>query len=94
MKAVLEQLSQCPVRTRLSLTGTLVVARDIAHAKLDERIKSGLVRNTAGPALTLLFPTPDLAVPSHAAAAPLPHPATLPTQLLLLPPHFRACPTT
>ena len=34
-------LSKFPVTTRLSLTGTLVVARDIAHAKLLERIKSG-----------------------------------------------------
>ncbi len=30
-----------PIRTRLSLTGTLVVARDIAHAKLKERIEKG-----------------------------------------------------
>ena len=34
-------LSQYPVKTRLSLTGTIVVARDIAHAKLLDRIKSG-----------------------------------------------------
>ncbi|GLC57035.1 hypothetical protein PLESTB_001175600 [Pleodorina starrii] len=41
MKAILQQLSAHPVRTRLSLTGTLVVARDIAHAKLQERLASG-----------------------------------------------------
>jgi len=34
-------LSQYPIRTRLSLTGTIVVARDIAHAKLLERIQKG-----------------------------------------------------
>ena len=34
-------LSQYPIRTRLSLTGTIVVARDIAHAKLLERIQRG-----------------------------------------------------
>jgi fumarate hydratase class I len=34
-------LSQCPVKTRLALTGTIVVARDIAHAKLKERIDAG-----------------------------------------------------
>jgi fumarate hydratase, class I len=34
-------LSQFPIRTRLSLTGTIVVARDIAHAKLLERIQKG-----------------------------------------------------
>jgi hypothetical protein len=34
MSEIRAQLSQYPVRTRLSLTGTLVVARDIAHAKL------------------------------------------------------------
>jgi fumarate hydratase class I len=41
MKDVLADLSQYPVRTRLSLTGTLLVARDIAHAKLKERIEKG-----------------------------------------------------
>jgi fumarate hydratase class I len=35
------QLSAYPVKTRLSLTGTLVVARDIAHAKLKERLDAG-----------------------------------------------------
>lgn len=34
-------LSQYPIKTRLALSGTLVVARDIAHAKLLERIESG-----------------------------------------------------
>ena len=41
MKEVLAQLSEFPIKTRLSLTGTLVVARDIAHAKLKERIDRG-----------------------------------------------------
>jgi len=41
MEQVLGDLSRCPVSTRLSLTGTLVVARDIAHAKLQERLASG-----------------------------------------------------
>ena len=34
-------LSQYPIKTRLSLTGPLVVARDIAHAKLQERLDRG-----------------------------------------------------
>jgi len=34
-------LSQYPVRTRLSLTGTIVVARDIAHARMLERLENG-----------------------------------------------------
>ncbi len=34
MKEILAQLSQYPVSTRLSLTGTIIVGRDIAHAKL------------------------------------------------------------
>ena len=34
-------LSKFPITTRLSLSGTMVVARDIAHAKILERIKSG-----------------------------------------------------
>lgn len=41
MKDVLEELSRHPVKTRVSLTGTLVVARDIAHAKLQERLDNG-----------------------------------------------------
>ena len=41
MSDILAQLSQHPIRTRVSLSGTLVVARDIAHAKLQERIDAG-----------------------------------------------------
>ncbi len=41
MEDVLKLLSQNPIRTRLSLTGTLVVARDIAHAKIKERLDAG-----------------------------------------------------
>lgn len=41
MDAVRQQLSELPVRTRLSLTGTFVVARDIAHAKLKELLDRG-----------------------------------------------------
>jgi fumarate hydratase class I len=41
MKEILAQLTKYPVKTRLSLTGTLIVARDIAHAKLRERLESG-----------------------------------------------------
>lgn len=40
MSEILRTLSQYPIRTRVSLTGTLVVARDIAHAKLLERLNS------------------------------------------------------
>ncbi len=42
MDDIRRQLSQHKVSTRLSLTGTLVVARDIAHAKLNERLDAGL----------------------------------------------------
>ena len=41
MKEILAELSKYPVATRLSLTGTMVVARDIAHAKLKERLDQG-----------------------------------------------------
>ncbi len=41
MSEIRAQLSKYPVRTRLSLNGTLVVARDIAHAKLKERLDRG-----------------------------------------------------
>jgi fumarate hydratase class I len=41
MAEVLAELSKHPVATRLSLSGRLVVARDIAHARLKERLDSG-----------------------------------------------------
>ena len=41
MQDICEQLSRCTVKTRLSLTGTLVVGRDIAHAKIKERLDAG-----------------------------------------------------
>ena len=41
MDAIRSQLSRYPVKTRLSLTGTLVVGRDIAHAKIKERLDAG-----------------------------------------------------
>lgn len=41
MPDILKELSKYPVSTRLSLTGTIVVGRDIAHAKLKERIERG-----------------------------------------------------
>jgi fumarate hydratase class I len=41
MPEILRALSAHPVKTRLSLTGTMVVARDIAHAKLKERLDRG-----------------------------------------------------
>ena len=41
MAKVLEVLSKYPIKTRLSLTGTLVVARDLAHAKIKELLDSG-----------------------------------------------------
>ena len=41
MSEILAELTRQPVKTRLSLTGTLVVARDIAHAKIKERLDDG-----------------------------------------------------
>ncbi|MFL6170413.1 MAG: FumA C-terminus/TtdB family hydratase beta subunit, partial [Ornithinibacter sp.] len=41
MAEILGELSRHPVRTRLSLNGPLVVARDIAHAKIKERLDAG-----------------------------------------------------
>lgn len=41
MKEVLADLTKYPVSTRVSLTGTIIVARDIAHAKLKERLDRG-----------------------------------------------------
>ena len=61
MDEIRATLSKHPVKTRVSLTGTMVVARDIAHAKLQERLDRGeglpdYIRNHpvyyAGPAKT------------------------------------------
>jgi fumarate hydratase, class I len=41
MKEVLAELTKHPVKTRLSLTGTLIVARDIAHARIKKLIDEG-----------------------------------------------------
>lgn len=41
MDAIRARLSKYPVKTRLSLTGTLVVARDLAHAKIKEAMDAG-----------------------------------------------------
>ncbi|GLW62130.1 fumarate hydratase class I [Actinomadura rubrobrunea] len=41
MDEIRAELSRYPVKTRLSLTGPLVVARDIAHAKIKERLDAG-----------------------------------------------------
>ena len=41
MGEILKELSKYPVSTRLSLNGTIIVGRDIAHAKLKERIDRG-----------------------------------------------------
>lgn len=42
MEDILKELSKYPVATRLSLNGTIIVGRDIAHAKIKERLDAGL----------------------------------------------------
>src|SRR5580693_4314583 len=41
MAEIRAELARYPVKTRLSLTGTVIVARDIAHAKIAERLDAG-----------------------------------------------------
>ncbi len=41
MKEILAQLGRHPIKTRLSLTGPMIVARDLAHSKLRERLEKG-----------------------------------------------------
>jgi len=41
MKDILATLTRYPIKTRLSLTGPMIVARDLAHAKLRERLENG-----------------------------------------------------
>ena len=48
MAEIRAELSRYPIKTRLSLTGPLIVARDIAHAKIKERLdaRRGAARST------------------------------------------------
>jgi fumarate hydratase class I len=41
MREILRELSRHPIKTRLKLTGPMIVARDLAHAKLRERLEAG-----------------------------------------------------
>jgi fumarate hydratase, class I len=41
MPEILAQLTKCPIKTRLSLSGPMIVARDLAHSKLRERLEQG-----------------------------------------------------
>jgi fumarate hydratase class I len=41
MDEIRAELSRYPIKTRLALTGPMVVARDIAHAKINERLEAG-----------------------------------------------------
>lgn len=41
MEETLRELSQYPVKTRLSLNGTIIVARDLAHSKIRDRLENG-----------------------------------------------------
>jgi len=41
MKEIAAELSKHPIKTRLSLSGPMIVARDLAHAKLRERVEKG-----------------------------------------------------
>jgi fumarate hydratase class I len=41
MAEILENLKRYPIKTRLSLTGPMIVARDLAHAKIRERLQKG-----------------------------------------------------
>src|SRR5208337_3904150 len=41
MKKILEKLSRYPIKTRLSLSGPMIVARDLAHAKIRARLEAG-----------------------------------------------------
>jgi fumarate hydratase class I len=41
MREILAQLARYPIKTRLSLSGPMIVARDLAHAKLRERLEKG-----------------------------------------------------
>ena len=41
MSEILATLSKYPIKTRLSLTGPMIVARDLAHAKIRERLERG-----------------------------------------------------
>jgi fumarate hydratase class I len=69
MTEIRRELSRYPVKTRLALNGTMVVARDIAHAKLKERLDAG------GGLPGFIMPVPPrrrTAMPPAASAPPRP----------------------
>ena len=68
MKEILATLTKYPIKTRLSLTGPMIVARDLAHAKDRARLD-------AGEPMPRLFQEPS---PSTTPARPRRRPATLP----------------
>ena len=41
MKEILAELTQYPIKTRLALSGTIIVARDLAHARIEQMIEDG-----------------------------------------------------
>ena len=45
MNEILSQLNNCKVKTRINLSGPLIVARDIAHAKMLDQLDEGDIRH-------------------------------------------------
>ena len=75
MKDILATLTRYPVKTRLSLTGTIIVARDLAHAKIRERLEATsrcriISRTTRS--ITPARPRPRPATPPARSARPRP----------------------
>ena len=77
MASVRQQLSAYPIKTRLSLSGTIVVARDIAHAKLQARARGRARARTPTPCPArahvhrpVLHPLMRMAPSAHGPAAP------------------------
>lgn len=58
MSKILAELSKYPIKTRLKLNGTLIVARDIAHAKIKELLDAG--KPMPDYFKTILYIMPDL----------------------------------
>lgn len=81
MDEIRAELSKYPVKTRLSLSGSLVVARDIAHAKIKERLDAG--RRCRSTCVIWLSTTPDRPKPPtatpRAPSAPRPPVGWIPT---------------
>ena len=69
MPEILAQLARYPIKTRLSLTGPMIVARDLAHAKLRERLERGRGCRTISRTIRSIYAGPAKTPDGYASGA-------------------------